>query len=68
MSTIKPAYLTIKWNRKKALDFLAIYNNSCNEGDSILNYEGHEFLVEYAHYMLEYFVDMNLLTTKEITK
>jgi hypothetical protein len=67
MSTIKPAYLAIKWNRKKALDFLAIYKKSHDDGDSILNYEGHEFVVEYANYMLEYFVDMNLLTSKEIT-
>jgi hypothetical protein len=68
MSTIKPAYLVIRWNRKKALDFLTLYNTACTEGHHILNYEGHEFIIEYAHYMLEYFVDLGLLTNKEITK
>lgn len=56
----------IDFDRKKALQFLKVYTDTKNSGGEVFNFEGIEFMVEYAEYMLEYFVDQGLLRQGEI--
>lgn len=54
------------FDRKKALKFLKVYTDTKNSGGAIFNFEGVEWSVSYAKYMLEYLVQLGILKEGEI--
>lgn len=51
----------IQFNTQKAELFVSKYNEANNSDKTQFVFEGDTFLVSYARYMIEYFVDKGLL-------